>query len=173
MIRERGIPVVREAWLLDSIEKQEAQPLSAYDVMSDLAVEGRGIPWDKQDPSEEALESISAEVWTGHCLSLAMTLEMVLSGIISYTPNVTWTFFSWCSWSCMGNGPSTKTRSYKSEEAKYSRGMEYCITVPFLFVIWGKDWTGMLNILQASIVYLFSSFHYGCPYWRVIRECLV
>ncbi|KAF8029409.1 hypothetical protein BT93_E1959 [Corymbia citriodora subsp. variegata] len=59
---ERGIPVVSEAWLLDSIEKQEAQPLSAYDVMSDLAVEGRGIPWDKQDPSEEALESISAEL---------------------------------------------------------------------------------------------------------------
>ncbi|XP_031400623.1 protein ADP-ribosyltransferase PARP3 isoform X2 [Punica granatum] len=59
---ERGIPVVRETWLLDSIEKQEAQPMQAYDVLSDLAVEGRGIPWDKQDPSEEALESISAEL---------------------------------------------------------------------------------------------------------------
>ncbi|CBI28338.3 unnamed protein product, partial [Vitis vinifera] len=59
---ERGIPVVREAWLSDSIEKQEAQPLEAYDVVSDLSVEGKGIPWDKQDPSEEALESISAEI---------------------------------------------------------------------------------------------------------------
>ncbi|KAI3420535.1 Poly [ADP-ribose] polymerase (PARP) [Psidium guajava] len=59
---ERGIPVVSEAWLIDSIEKKEAQPLSAYDVLSDLVVEGRGIPWDKQDPSEEALESISAEL---------------------------------------------------------------------------------------------------------------
>jgi poly [ADP-ribose] polymerase len=48
--------------LLDSIEKQEPQPMEAYDVVSDLSVEGKGIPWDKQDPSEEALESISAEV---------------------------------------------------------------------------------------------------------------
>ncbi|KAF8397835.1 hypothetical protein HHK36_016760 [Tetracentron sinense] len=59
---ERGIPVVSEAWLRDSIEKQEAQPLDAYDVVSDLSVEGKGIPWDKQDPSEEALESLSAEL---------------------------------------------------------------------------------------------------------------
>lgn len=62
--RERGIPVVREEWLLDSIEKQEAQPLQAYEIVSDISVYGRGIPWDKQDPSEEALESISAEVPT-------------------------------------------------------------------------------------------------------------
>lgn len=60
--RERGIPVVREAWLIDSIEKQEAQLLDYYDVLSDLAVDGKGIPWDKQDPSEEALESLFAEV---------------------------------------------------------------------------------------------------------------
>lgn len=59
---ETGIRVIREAWLLDSIEKQEAQPLEAYDVLTDLAVEGKGIPWDKQDPSEEALESLTAEV---------------------------------------------------------------------------------------------------------------
>lgn len=78
-----------EAWLIDSIEKKEAQPLSAYDVLSDLVVEGRGIPWDKQDPSEEALESISAEVWTDSHLSLAMTLEMVLSGIILHPPSLT------------------------------------------------------------------------------------
>lgn len=61
-LSERGIPVVREAWLDDSIEKQEAQPLDSYDILSDLAVEGRGIPWNKQDPGEEALESISSEV---------------------------------------------------------------------------------------------------------------
>ncbi|KAK1354600.1 Poly [ADP-ribose] polymerase [Heracleum sosnowskyi] len=59
---ENGIPVVTEAWLLDSIEKQEALPLDAYDVASDLAVEGRGIPWSKQDPENEALESLAAEV---------------------------------------------------------------------------------------------------------------
>lgn len=59
---EKGIPVVREAWLSDSIEKQEAQPVDAYDVVSDITVDGKGIPWDKQDPSEEALESLSAEL---------------------------------------------------------------------------------------------------------------
>ncbi|KDP37595.1 hypothetical protein JCGZ_07941 [Jatropha curcas] len=59
---ERSIPVVREEWLLESIEKQEPLPLEAYDIVSDLAVEGRGIPWDKQEQSEEALESISAEL---------------------------------------------------------------------------------------------------------------
>ncbi|KAL8245421.1 hypothetical protein R6Q59_011679 [Mikania micrantha] len=59
---ERGIPVVREAWLSDSIEKQEPQPMDAYDVVSDIAVDGKGIPWDMQDPSLEALESLNAEI---------------------------------------------------------------------------------------------------------------
>ncbi|KAL5169733.1 Poly [ADP-ribose] polymerase 3 [Glycine soja] len=59
---ERGIPVVREAWLIDSIEKQEPQPLESYDLVSDLSVDGKGIPWDKQDPGEEAIESLSAEL---------------------------------------------------------------------------------------------------------------
>ncbi|KAK7257623.1 hypothetical protein RIF29_31720 [Crotalaria pallida] len=59
---ERGIPVVREAWLIESIEKQELQPLEAYDLVSDLSEAGKGIPWDKQDPSEEAIESLSAEL---------------------------------------------------------------------------------------------------------------
>ncbi|WOG94510.1 hypothetical protein DCAR_0313806 [Daucus carota subsp. sativus] len=59
---ENGIPVVTEAWLLDCIKKQEALPLDAYDVVSDLAVEGKGIPWSKQDPDNEALESIAAEL---------------------------------------------------------------------------------------------------------------
>ncbi|KAK9999574.1 hypothetical protein SO802_019177 [Lithocarpus litseifolius] len=59
---ERGIRVVSEAWLADSIQKKEAQPFEAYDVVSDLSVDGKGIPWDKQDPSDEALESLSAEL---------------------------------------------------------------------------------------------------------------
>ncbi|KAL5763768.1 hypothetical protein ACOSQ2_016362 [Xanthoceras sorbifolium] len=59
---ERGVRVVREAWLADSIEKQEAQPLEAYDLVADIAPDGKGIPWDKMDPSEEALESIAAEL---------------------------------------------------------------------------------------------------------------
>ncbi|KAK2397950.1 protein ADP-ribosyltransferase PARP3 [Trifolium repens] len=60
---ERGVPVVREAWLTDSIEKQEPQPLGPYDLVSDLSVAGKGIPWDKQDPGEEAIESLSAELY--------------------------------------------------------------------------------------------------------------
>ncbi|XP_062171215.1 protein ADP-ribosyltransferase PARP3 [Alnus glutinosa] len=59
---ERGIRVVSEAWLVDSIQKKEAQPLEAYDILSDLSVDGKGIPWDKRDPSDEALESLSAEL---------------------------------------------------------------------------------------------------------------
>ncbi|KAL4334008.1 hypothetical protein GQ457_07G035610 [Hibiscus cannabinus] len=59
---ERGVRVVSEAWLLDSIEKQEAQPLEAYDIVTDLSVDGKGIPWDKQVPDESGLESLSAEL---------------------------------------------------------------------------------------------------------------
>lgn len=67
-----------EAWLVDSIQKKEAQPLEAYDIVSDLSVGGKGIPWDKQDPSEEALESLSAEVYihnTFICLILVNQTE--------------------------------------------------------------------------------------------------
>ncbi|KAE8734834.1 Poly polymerase 3 [Hibiscus syriacus] len=60
--RERGVRVVSETWLLDSIEKQEAQPLEAYDIVTDLSIDGKGIPWDKQIPDESALESLSAEL---------------------------------------------------------------------------------------------------------------
>ncbi|GFQ06085.1 poly [ADP-ribose] polymerase 3 [Phtheirospermum japonicum] len=59
---EEGIPIVREAWLSDSIEKKEPQPLDAYDVVSDLAVDARKIPLYQQDSSEEALETIMAEL---------------------------------------------------------------------------------------------------------------
>ncbi|KAJ6927540.1 hypothetical protein NC651_011551 [Populus alba x Populus x berolinensis] len=54
--RERG----GSTKLADKIvEKQEPQPMEADDV-SDLFVEGKGIPWDKQVP--EAPKSISAEL---------------------------------------------------------------------------------------------------------------
>ncbi|PIA28297.1 hypothetical protein AQUCO_07200152v1 [Aquilegia coerulea] len=59
---ETGIPVVREAWLKDSIDKQAPQPLDAYDVVTDLSVDGKGIPWDKQDPGEEAIASLTTEL---------------------------------------------------------------------------------------------------------------
>ena len=74
MGRERSIPVVREEWLLDSIAKQEPQPLESYDIVSDLSAEGKGIPWDKQDPSEEALESLTAEVRTKRALYISILL---------------------------------------------------------------------------------------------------
>lgn len=76
--REKGIPVVREAWLSDSIEKQEAQPVDAYDVVSDITVDGKGIPWDKQDPSEEALESLSAEVFSRPIIDMIYVLRNVV-----------------------------------------------------------------------------------------------
>lgn len=53
---------MREAWLVDSIEKREVQPLDDYDIVSDLTVAGRGIPLYQQDPNVEALETINAEV---------------------------------------------------------------------------------------------------------------
>ncbi|KAK6163580.1 hypothetical protein DH2020_000444 [Rehmannia glutinosa] len=59
---ERGIPIVREAWLSDSIEKKELQSLDSYDIVSDLAVDGKKIPLYEQDASEEALETITAEL---------------------------------------------------------------------------------------------------------------
>ncbi|KAL3616068.1 Poly [ADP-ribose] polymerase 3 [Castilleja foliolosa] len=59
---EKGIPIVREAWLSDSIEKKEPQPLDAYDVVSDLAVDARKIPLYQQDSSEEALETFMADL---------------------------------------------------------------------------------------------------------------
>ncbi|KAK1300404.1 Poly [ADP-ribose] polymerase 3 [Acorus calamus] len=46
----------------DSIDKQEVQPMEAYDVISDLPPYGKGIPLDKQDPNEESIQSLSAEL---------------------------------------------------------------------------------------------------------------
>ncbi|CAI9105611.1 OLC1v1004573C1 [Oldenlandia corymbosa var. corymbosa] len=59
---ERSMPIVSEDWLIESINKNEAQPLDAFDIVSDLAVAGRGIPLDKQESSEEAIETIAAEL---------------------------------------------------------------------------------------------------------------
>ncbi|KAL5976359.1 Poly [ADP-ribose] polymerase 3 [Asimina triloba] len=57
-----GSTKVAEAMrLMDSIVKQELLPMEAYDALTDLALEGRGIPWINQDTSEEALESLSTE----------------------------------------------------------------------------------------------------------------
>ncbi|XP_057482923.1 protein ADP-ribosyltransferase PARP3 isoform X2 [Actinidia eriantha] len=49
---ERGIPIVSEDWLIDSIEKMEAQPLEDYDISRDLVVEAKAILGDKDDQAE-------------------------------------------------------------------------------------------------------------------------
>ncbi|KAK4440615.1 protein ADP-ribosyltransferase PARP3 [Sesamum alatum] len=59
---EKGIPIVREAWLSDCIEKKVTQPLDAYNIVSDRAVAGRPIPLYQQDAGEEALETLTAEL---------------------------------------------------------------------------------------------------------------
>ncbi|XP_049379840.1 protein ADP-ribosyltransferase PARP3-like [Solanum stenotomum] len=59
---ERGIPVVREAWLTDSIKEKQAETLDAYDIASDIAVEGKGLALDQQDSSVVALETLTAEL---------------------------------------------------------------------------------------------------------------
>ncbi|KAG8371172.1 hypothetical protein BUALT_Bualt13G0059400 [Buddleja alternifolia] len=60
--KEKSIPIVREAWLRDSLEKNEARPLIAYDIVSDLAVSGERISLYKQDLSEEPLEAITPKL---------------------------------------------------------------------------------------------------------------
>ncbi|KAF3618000.1 Poly [ADP-ribose] polymerase 3 [Capsicum annuum] len=59
---EREIPVVREVWLADSIEKRKAQALDAYDIASDIAVEGKGVALNQQDSTVVALETLTAEL---------------------------------------------------------------------------------------------------------------
>lgn len=80
MHRERGTPVVSENWILDSIEKKKAQPLAAYDIASDVVPEGRGLPLGKLDPSEEAIETLAAEVCCNRvCFSFAFVYLSVFS----------------------------------------------------------------------------------------------
>ncbi|XP_047316975.1 protein ADP-ribosyltransferase PARP3-like [Impatiens glandulifera] len=52
---EQGIPIVREEWLHDSIEKLEAQPFDIHDIVSDLSVKGKGIPVDQKGIDKEVL----------------------------------------------------------------------------------------------------------------------
>ncbi|KAF0934218.1 hypothetical protein E2562_023590 [Oryza meyeriana var. granulata] len=59
---ESGTPVVSENWIIDSIQKKERQHLAAYDIASDVVPEGRGLPLGKLDPTEEAIETLAAEV---------------------------------------------------------------------------------------------------------------
>ncbi|KAK6926601.1 Poly(ADP-ribose) polymerase, catalytic domain, partial [Dillenia turbinata] len=55
---ERGIPIVREQWLIDSILEREAKPLEAYDISSEFSESGKDLTWE----SEEARESLTAEI---------------------------------------------------------------------------------------------------------------
>lgn len=58
-----------------------------YDIVTDLAPDGKGIPWDKMDPSEEALESLSAEVYNSPSkISKDSTpLENFIFGVFLYS----------------------------------------------------------------------------------------
>ncbi|KAH9316844.1 hypothetical protein KI387_018613, partial [Taxus chinensis] len=58
---DNSIPLVREAWLHDSIEKAKAEPLEAYNMIAELPG-GPDIPWAKRVPEEEASESLMAEL---------------------------------------------------------------------------------------------------------------
>ncbi len=55
--------MVREEWLIDSIEKQEPQPIADYDVSSDFVdiVEGKQSLMEK-NPEAEVLEAVTGEV---------------------------------------------------------------------------------------------------------------
>lgn len=130
--RERNIPVVSEKWLVDSIQKQQAQPLDAYDVVSDLIPEGRGIPWDKMDPNEEALESLTAQV-SCSCFFFVWTEKMISppSGIPT----------GFGSSSCMERGVSTRIACCRSKEGSYLRRMESYTTMRSPFVIRGGEST--------------------------------
>lgn len=66
MHRERGTPIVSEKWIVDSIQKKEAQHLAAYDIASDVVPEGRGLSLEKLDPSEEVIETFAVEVVALH-----------------------------------------------------------------------------------------------------------
>ncbi|CAM6092715.1 unnamed protein product [Calypogeia fissa] len=50
------VPICRESWLNDSIEKMEAQPLAAYNF------DEKAIPWDMLHPEDEAAEALVAEL---------------------------------------------------------------------------------------------------------------
>lgn len=47
-----------EAWLIDTIQKQEVQPVEAYDVVSDLAPEGRGYHGIRWIPVKRSLNRL-------------------------------------------------------------------------------------------------------------------
>lgn len=119
--------------MLDGIEKQEAQPLQAYEIVTDLSVDRKVIPWDKQDPSEEALESISAEVPT----SLLSTCKGKYTVHGSSLYRLEYCFA--CSSSFMEREECTRTPNCRNKVGKSSRKMAYCITVLSLSAILGED----------------------------------
>ena len=59
--REKNIPIVKEQWITDCIEKKTCLPLEAYDMAGELPGDN-DIPWDKKLPEQEAAESLMAEV---------------------------------------------------------------------------------------------------------------
>jgi poly [ADP-ribose] polymerase len=55
MCRELGVPVVRETWLNDCIEKMEYLPVDPYRI-----ADVDDIPWDKRRSDEEAEVAVRA-----------------------------------------------------------------------------------------------------------------
>ncbi|KAL2610633.1 hypothetical protein R1flu_029206 [Riccia fluitans] len=59
---ELGIPLCREKWLEDSIEKKRPLPLHSYNITGQIEGKGDDIPWDQRDPEEEAAVALMAEL---------------------------------------------------------------------------------------------------------------
>lgn len=59
--REKNIPIVKEQWITDCIEKKTSLPLEAYDMAAELPGD-HDVPWDKKLPEQEAAVSLMAEV---------------------------------------------------------------------------------------------------------------
>jgi hypothetical protein len=72
--REKSVPIVKEEWITDCIKKKESLPLEAYDLSKNMPGES-DIPWDKRPPSEEAAESLMAEVKSVHCCTILLQVR--------------------------------------------------------------------------------------------------
>ncbi|KAL3681230.1 hypothetical protein R1sor_024186 [Riccia sorocarpa] len=59
---ELGIPLCREKWLEDSIEKGRALPLHSYNISGQIEGKGDEIPWDQRKPEDEASIALMAEL---------------------------------------------------------------------------------------------------------------
>ncbi|KAL2620807.1 hypothetical protein R1flu_001012 [Riccia fluitans] len=59
---ELRIPLCREKWLEDSIEKKKALPLHSYNIAGQVEGKEDDIPWDQREPEEEVAVASMAEL---------------------------------------------------------------------------------------------------------------